>query len=656
MLTQISPRHLKVSLAILLVPAVPLIAALVLSVWQIWERNAQLQSLTVMHDLIAPVVYLSDAVHEQQKERGSSSIVIGSGGREFTAELAKQRLRTSERQTLLFELLEQNNLGDYDAALGRQVTELREHVARQADLRARVDRLEIGAAEALAYYTTMNAQMLEIIHTISNLNTDHEVSVAINGFYNFLQGKERAGIERAVGSFGFTQGRFTLEGLLKLQGLIATQDAYFSNFVGEAAPAYVTQYETLVASDAAKTVAAMRDLAFTRGLAGDISQFSGGDFFDAMTVKINFLKEIEVSQGIGIEALMGDHVALARVARNSMIVVTGIGGLLVLAVTIAVAGAIRSGFLEVRNVAGALASGEYETVWPAARRNEFGEIMSTLGVLRDHSISNRDRAAQDLKDAEASAKAEREAQEEQARVAARQAKEEREAGAKREAAAAAEREITMQIAKMVSSCAQGEFDQRISVETSSKSLSDICDGMNRICETVEQGLDEINTAMGAMARGDMTHRMTRDTQGSFARIQARINDTTEALAASFTSVQHSSETIEGSAREIASASQDLASRTEQSAMKLEQTSNAITSLSASVQSTAKTARTANAEAAAAMEKVEAGDRLVETTIGAIREIKDSSTAIGTAIQLIDDITFQTNLLALNAGVEAARAG
>lgn len=102
--------------------------------------------------------------------------------------------------------------------------------------------------------------------------------------------------------------------------------------------------------------------------------------------------------------------------------------------------------------------------------------------------------------------------------------------------------------------------------------------------------------------------------------------------------------------------QDLAVRTEKSAATLEEISAAIASLAETVSATAGAAAQANDEAGQVRGEVEAGNALVETAIAAIRDIQASSTAIGAAIRLIDDITFQTNLLALNAGVEAARAG
>lgn len=656
MLDRFSPRHLRVSLALWIVPAIPLFVAACLSAWLIWERQEKLQELRLAEQLSAPVVLLSNAVHEQQKERGASSVVLGSGGLEMVTQLAEQRLLTDARQAELLAFLDQVNWASLHSDLGPKVAQLRKHLQGLSAIRQGVDGLTLSAADALAYYTAANSQMLALIHEIAKLSTDHEVAVAINGFFNFLEGKERAGIERAVGSFGFAQGQFTLAGLLKLEGLVTAQGAYFRNFVGEVGPEFIAAYEDLLASDEAQFVAQLRRLAFEEGLDGDISAYQGADYFDAMTAKIDMMQVIEIRQGQAIGALMVAHQNAALSARNTLVGFSLLGGVFVVLFTLLVASAIRGGFMEVRHIAQSLSEGEYDVAWPQLRRNEFGSILQTLGVLRDHSVANKARAEQDLRDAEAKSAADRRARAEEAEEASRLAREEREAYEIREAEAAAEREITSQIAAMVASCAEGEFDQRLSVDVTSPALQKICDGMNEICKTVEFGLEEISLAMGAMARGDMTHRMTRTSHGAFGRIQTRINETADALAHSFMSVQHSSETIEASAKEIASASQDLASRTEQSAMKLEQTSNAIKSLSTSVSSTAQTAGDANAEAAAAMEKVKAGDSLVGTTIDAIREIKNSSTAIGTAIQLIDDITFQTNLLALNAGVEAARAG
>ena len=47
---------------------------------------------------------------------------------------------------------------------------------------------------------------------------------------------------------------------------------------------------------------------------------------------------------------------------------------------------------------------------------------------------------------------------------------------------------------------------------------------------------------------------------------------------------------------------------------------------------------------------------MKAMVHAILEIRENSSAIGSIVKEIEDISFQTNILALNASVEAARAG
>ena len=146
-------------------------------------------------------------------------------------------------------------------------------------------------------------------------------------------------------------------------------------------------------------------------------------------------------------------------------------------------------------------------------------------------------------------------------------------------------------------------------------------------EQTETIVNSIGTGLTALAKGDLTHRVTAELTGPFAKLKDDFNTAMMRLQDTVKNVLSSTGGISNGANEISQAADDLSRRTEQQAASLEETAAA-----------------------------EEGGRVVETAIGAMDKIEQSSKQITDIIGVIDEIAFQTNLLALNAGVEAARAG
>ena len=169
-------------------------------------------------------------------------------------------------------------------------------------------------------------------------------------------------------------------------------------------------------------------------------------------------------------------------------------------------------------------------------------------------------------------------------------------------------------------------------------------------------IDSIGNGLEALAKGDLTHRVTADLQGSFAKLREDFNSASVKLENSMQAVLSGTAGISSGAGEIATAADDLSRRTEQQAASLEQTAAALEQITATVKRTAENAKEAGTIVTSAKKAAEEGGRVVETAIDAMGQIEKSSKQITDIIGVIDEIAFQTNLLALNAGVEAARAG
>jgi methyl-accepting chemotaxis protein len=169
-------------------------------------------------------------------------------------------------------------------------------------------------------------------------------------------------------------------------------------------------------------------------------------------------------------------------------------------------------------------------------------------------------------------------------------------------------------------------------------------------------VESIGSGLERLAAGDLTHRVSADLDGAFARLKDNFNTAIARQQETLQSVLQTTDQIAHGAGEISTAADDLSRRTEQQAANLEETAAALEEITTTVKKTSENTRIVTTNVAKATAAAEDGGRVVETAVQAMDAIAQSSRQIAEIIGVIDEIAFQTNLLALNAGVEAARAG
>ncbi|MFZ0268931.1 methyl-accepting chemotaxis protein [Caulobacter sp.] len=166
----------------------------------------------------------------------------------------------------------------------------------------------------------------------------------------------------------------------------------------------------------------------------------------------------------------------------------------------------------------------------------------------------------------------------------------------------------------------------------------------------------LNEALGRLAAGDLTHRITIPFSPKAESLKANFNTAAERVQDALRGISTAAAGIRAGSEEIASASDDLSRRTEQQAASLEETAAALEQITATVRKTATGANEVSGLVANARNGAEKSGHIVAQAVSAMTEIETSSNQVSQIIGVIDEIAFQTNLLALNAGVEAARAG
>lgn len=193
---------------------------------------------------------ISMLVHETQKERGATAGFIGSKGTKFTQILPKQRDLTNKRIKELNDFLSQNDTKDISVAMTKVLNKALVQLKKIQSIRTPVNSLSISAKQAISYYTKMNALFLSVAAEVSKVSTSPEISKQLVAYSNFLLSKERAGIERAVGSNTLSQDAFIKGMRIKFNNLIAAQNSFMDNFLQYASKdAYAYYHKTLVGKD-----------------------------------------------------------------------------------------------------------------------------------------------------------------------------------------------------------------------------------------------------------------------------------------------------------------------------------------------------------------------------------------------------------------------
>jgi methyl-accepting chemotaxis protein len=213
-----------------------------------------------------------------------------------------------------------------------------------------------------------------------------------------------------------------------------------------------------------------------------------------------------------------------------------------------------------------------------------------------------------------------------------------------------------EVASLVQAANEGDFTKRIVVEGKEGFLKVLAEGINGLMQTSSVGLNEVVRVLGALAKGDLTEKITNEYKGTFGRLKDDSNMTVDRLTEIVTQIKESTESINVASKEIASGNTDLSSRTEEQASSLEETASSMEELTSTVKQNAENAKQANQLAAGASEVAVKGGDVVGQVVTTMSSINESSKKIVDIISVIDGIAFQTNILALNAAVEAARAG
>jgi methyl-accepting chemotaxis protein len=275
-------------------------------------RNAHIQSLRAF---VAFTVEAGAFVHEAQKERGLSAGFLASDGRQFSDALSSERTQADREAKVLMDMVGRLDAGAYGPGFSADLAAARTALAGLARLRADVSAKAVSPALAIERYSALNAAWLAVVSGLSRFSTDAMLARAATSYEQFLLGKERAGIERAVLNSAFSRGKFAGNEYRRFVELVSGQETRFSVFSALATPEQRARMARLDSSDAAREVEQMRKAAHDHLESGSDFGVESAAWFKASTARIDLLHELEKSLAADLDAMA---LALRGKARNAL--------------------------------------------------------------------------------------------------------------------------------------------------------------------------------------------------------------------------------------------------------------------------------------------------------------------------------------------------
>jgi methyl-accepting chemotaxis protein len=123
-----------------------------------------------------------------------------------------------------------------------------------------------------------------------------------------------------------------------------------------------------------------------------------------------------------------------------------------------------------------------------------------------------------------------------------------------------------------------------------------------------------------------------------------------------TELRSGSQQVVAASTQLAAAAQSLSQGATEQSASLEETSASMEEMASMTRKNAEHSSQAATLMNEADRQVADSNQKLESMVGAMLSIRESSQKVSKIIKTIDEIAFQTNILALNAAVEAARAG
>ena len=183
------------------------------------------------------------------------------------------------------------------STISSQLAAVEQQWQQNQSLRDQVDLLSVATPEALGHYTGLNSLLMVLVGELAHLTGEGAITRQLAAYYNLLEAKDLAGIERALLSNVFAADAMPEATLQRLLSLIGEERAFLETFRVLSGAANREALEAALSGPEVERVLERRALAIQQTAGYGVNP---EEWFDWQTVKIGRLKALEDSVSASI--------------------------------------------------------------------------------------------------------------------------------------------------------------------------------------------------------------------------------------------------------------------------------------------------------------------------------------------------------------------
>ena len=260
---------------------------------------------------------LGEVVHQIQRERGCSGLFLDSLGKIFTKRYEAQTQVTDDAiEELRAYCIRKDVKQALPPSFEARLTFLFGKFANLPSARDKIRLLSVRYTLALNSYTfNYTIPAIDAMIELAQREPRHN-SALVSAYSNFLQWKERVGMERALGGRGFYTFSFRNQEFCdRFVALVAEQNAYFDTFKALASPSQVALLQDTVKDADLEAFGQINKLLEDGASPGEIEHYSGETWFDLLTRLIDGLHAAEAALVVGLEGVSAPNHPRAKTEK-----------------------------------------------------------------------------------------------------------------------------------------------------------------------------------------------------------------------------------------------------------------------------------------------------------------------------------------------------